>query len=240
MRSESVKEIATALSNFQGMDMSIKKDKLAKGEKFSYKYVTLDAIMDAISEPLTKCGLAITQTIDITNTDKPINVLETNLLHISGEWISGRQILNPVKDDPQSMGSAITYARRYGLCAILGIVADEDDDAITATKPEPVKSTATAVKDTAKPVSPTAETPQKSEKVEGITLPQTKKIHATAKEKGLSPEEARAYMQKTFNKSSTKELTKDEASTMIEFLNEIKPDDMPLVRAAKEMGAREV
>ena len=87
-----------------------------------------------------------------------------------------------------------------------------------------------------KPVPPTAETPQKSE---GITVPQTKKIHATAKEKGLSPEEARAYMQKTFKKNSTKELTKDEASTMIEFLEEIKPDDMPLVRAAKELGAKE-
>ena len=233
MRSESVKEIATALSNFQGMDMSIKKDKLAKGEKFSYKYVTLDAIMDAISESLTKCGLAITQTMDITNTDKPINVLETNLLHISGEWLSGRQILNPVKDDPQSMGSAITYARRYGLCAILGIVADEDDDANTATKP------AHEVKAPVKPVSPTVETPPKSETIDGITLPQTKKIHATAKEKQLSAEEARAYMQKTFKKNSTKELTKDEASTMIEFLNEIKPGEGHLVRAAKEMEAKE-
>jgi len=87
-----------------------------------------------------------------------------------------------------------------------------------------------------KPVSPTVETPQKSE---GITIPQTKKIHATAKEKGLSADDARAYMQKTFKKNSTKELTKDEASTMIEFLDEIKPDDIPLVRAAKELGAKE-
>ena len=87
-----------------------------------------------------------------------------------------------------------------------------------------------------KPVLPTVEIPRTTE---GITIPQTKKIHATAKEKGLSPEEARAYMQKTFKKNSTKELTKDEASTMIEFLEEIKPDDMPLVRAAKELGAKE-
>ena len=99
------------------------------------------------------------------------------------------------------------------------------------------ETTTTAVKNTSeKPVSPTVETPQTSE---SITIPQTKKIHATAKEKGLSPEEARAYMQKTFNKNSTKELTKEEASTMIEFLEEIKPDDIPLVRAAKEMGAKE-
>jgi len=100
------------------------------------------------------------------------------------------------------------------------------------------ETTTTAVKDTpVKPVSPPIETPRTSE---SITIPQTKKIHATAKEKGLSPEEARAYMQKTFKKNSTKELTKDEASTMIEFLEEIKPDDIPLVRAAKEMGGKEV
>jgi hypothetical protein len=167
------------------------------------------------------------------------SVLETTLYHTSGEWISGTQLVNPVKNDPQGLGSAITYARRYSLSAILGLVSDDDDDANTATKPD-VKQ---EVKAPVKPVSPNVETPQKSEtkpiESDGITVPQTKKIHATAKEKGLSPEAARAYMQKTFKKNSTKELTKDEASTMIEFLNEIKPDDIPLVRAAKEMGAKE-
>jgi hypothetical protein len=159
------------------------------------------------------------------------SVLETTLYHTSGEWISGTQLVNPVKNDPQGLGSAITYARRYSLSAILGLVSDDDDDANTATKPEPKQE----VKAPEKPVSPTVETPSES-----ITIPQTKKIHATAKEKGLSPEEARAYMQKTFKKNSTKELTKDEASTMIEFLEEIKPDDIPLVRAAKELGGKEV
>jgi len=93
-----------------------------------------------------------------------------------------------------------------------------------------------------KTVSPTVETPSPSETtmgVGGITPPQTKKIHATAKEKGLSPKEAWAYMQKTFKKSSTKELTKAEASTMIEFLVEIKAGEGHLVRAAKELGAKE-
>jgi len=81
--------------------------------------------------------------------------------------------------------------------------------------------------------------PPIEQKSDGITPPQTKKIHATAKEKQFFVEEARAYMQETFNKSSTKELTKDEASTMIEFLNEIKPGEGHLTRAAKEMGAKE-
>ena len=54
-------------------------------------------------------------------------VLETILMHISGEFISGRYPIRPVKTDPQSTGSAITYARRYAFSAITGIAADDDD-----------------------------------------------------------------------------------------------------------------
>ena len=226
MRSESIKEIATALSNFQGKMTAVKKDSI--NPFYKSKYASLDTIWETIRKPLSENGLSVAQTMDVDN-DK--SVMETTLYHTSGEWISGTQLVNPVKNDPQGLGSAITYARRYSLSAILGLVSDDDDDANTATKP------AQEAKAPVNTVSPPVETPQRSE---GITPPQTKKIHATAKDKGLSPEEARAYMQKTFKKNSTKELTKDEASTMIEFLNEIKPDDIPLVRAAKEMGGKEV
>jgi len=228
MRSESVKEIATALSNFQGKMAAVKKDSV--NPFYKSKYASLDTIWETIRKPLSENGLSIAQTMNLIESN---SVLETTLYHTSGEWISGTQLVNPVKNDPQGLGSAITYARRYSLSAILGLVSDDDDDANTATKPEP--------KQEAK-VPPRQNDPllaDPPEKVEGITPPQTKKIHATAKEKGLSPEEARAYMQKTFKKNSTKELTKDEASTMIEFLEAIKSDDMPLVRAAKEMGAKE-
>jgi hypothetical protein len=228
MRSESVKEIATALSNFQGKMTAVKKDSV--NPFYKSKYASLDTIWEYIRKPLSENGLSVAQTMNLIEGN---SVLETTLYHTSGEWISGTQLVNPVKNDPQGLGSAITYARRYSLSAILGLVSDDDDDANTATKHESSVEQKVIV---AKPVSTVGETPQKSE---GITIPQTKKIHATAKEKGLSPEEARAYMQKTFKKNSTKELTKEEASTMIEFLEEIKPDDMPLVRAAKELGAKE-
>ena len=222
MRSESTKEIATALSSFQGKMTAVKKD--ATNPFYKSKYASLDTIWETIRKPLSENGLAITQTMGIYDTTN--SVLTTTLYHTSGEWVSGELLLNPVKNDPQGLGSAITYARRYSRSAILGLVSDDDDDANTATKP-------------AQEAKAPVETPQKSETIDGITLPQTKKIHATAKEKGLSPESARSYMQKTFKKLSTKELTKEEASTMIEFLEEIKPDDIPLVRAAKEMGANE-
>ena len=232
MKSESITNLVGALTKFQGKMTAVKKD--ATNPFYKSRYATLDTIWETIRKPLSDNGLSVAQTMNLIEGN---SVLETTLYHTSGEWISGTQLVNPVKNDPQGLGSAITYARRYSLSAILGLVSDDDDDANTATKPEPVKSTTTAVKDTSeKTVSPTVETPQKSE---SITIPQTKKIHATAKEKGLSAESARSYMQKTFKKNSTKELTKEEASTMIEFLEEIKPDDIPLVRAAKEMGGKE-
>ena len=225
MKSESISELAKALSNFQGKMTAVKKD--ATNPFYKSKYATLDIIWETIRKPLSENGLSVAQTMNLTEGN---NVLETTLYHTSGEWISGTQLVNPVKNDPQGLGSAITYARRYSLSAILGLVSDDDDDANTATK------LAQEVKVPVKPIPPTAETPQKSE---GITVPQTKKIHATAKDKELSAEEARDYMRKTFKKNSTKELTKEEASTMIEFLNEIKPGELPLVRAAKELGAKE-
>jgi uncharacterized protein (DUF3820 family) len=54
--------------------------------------------------------------------------LVTTLLHSSGQWVRGVYPVNPIKNDPQAIGSAITYARRYALASIVGVVAEEDDD----------------------------------------------------------------------------------------------------------------
>jgi len=204
MKSESIKELAIALSSFQGKMVAVKKD--AINPFYKSKYATLDTIWETIRKPLSENGLSIAQTM-ATDGGKPM--LETTLYHTSGEWISGYQILNPVKDDPQSLGSAISYARRYSLSALLGIVSDEDDDANIATKPQPkVEPRAPE-----KPVPPTAETPQKSET--SITPAQTKKIYASVKEKGITSDQAKTYLKEVFKKMSTKELTVDEASRLI-------------------------
>ncbi len=121
---------------------------------------------------------------------------------------------------------------------MLGVAADIYAGLWDGAKYRDAVETTTA-KTSEKPISPSVEKPQSIETMGDITPAQTKKIYATAKEKELSPEEAKAYIKRTFNKSSTKELTKAEASTMIEFLNEIKPGEEHLVRVAKEVGAIE-
>ena len=89
------------------------------------------------SPVLAKHGLAVTQSITFVNGSQgPIDALNTTLLHKSGQFIEHAMILHLPKNDPQGQGSAVTYARRYAYMAILGLVADDDDDGNAATRPK--------------------------------------------------------------------------------------------------------
>lgn len=118
----------------------------ARNPHFQSKYAKLEDVIDATYEHLHANNLAITQVIKIhedLNND-PYMLLNTQLRHTSGEVLQSDYILNP-KDatNPQQMGSAITYARRYALLAMLGL-APEDDDGNAASSDDSVKKTATS------------------------------------------------------------------------------------------------
>jgi len=127
-RSESLVELAKALSKFQGAMRSIPRNSV--NPFFKSKYADLDAVWDGVRKPLSDSGLSIVQTT-VERDDRIY--LETMLLHASGEYITTELALNPKALDPQAVGSAITYARRYAMSALLGVSADEDDDAEKAT-----------------------------------------------------------------------------------------------------------
>jgi len=122
-KSDTIGELARALIEVQKVLEGAKKD--AINPFFKAKYADLSSVWDACRKPLGENGLAVTQTLDFT--DGAGVVVETTLLHSSGEWISGRLCVTPVKNDPQGIGSAITYARRYSLAAIVGICPEDDD-----------------------------------------------------------------------------------------------------------------
>jgi hypothetical protein len=105
--------------------------KSATNPHFKSKYVALDGVIDAVAAPLRAEGIAIMQMTDVT--DHGGIILESRLVHQSGEWIGSRYPVHPVKADPQGEGSALTYARRYALMALVGI-APEDDDGNSAVK----------------------------------------------------------------------------------------------------------
>lgn len=121
--SESLKQIAPAIVRAQ-REIGVV---VAKSENpfFKSKYADLDACWSVLKEPLQKEGIALVQTLGFIAGAGP--TLITTLLHSSGEYISGEQPVCAAKDDPQGMGSAITYARRYGLSAILSLVQVDDD-----------------------------------------------------------------------------------------------------------------
>lgn len=124
-KSESIKELAVALSRAQGEMESAEKS--LENPYFKSKYAGLAAIWDACRGPLSKNGLSVSQVPTlIANPDQ--FVLETILIHSSGEWISSLYPINPAKpNDPQALGSCITYARRYALAAMVGITSEDDD-----------------------------------------------------------------------------------------------------------------
>jgi len=124
-KSESIKELATALNKVQANLQAAKKG--SENPYFHSKYADLLSVWDACREALTINGLSVSQIADTDAEGKA--VLETVLMHTSGEWIKGRLPLLPIKPDPQAQGSAITYARRYSLSAIIGLCTEEDDDA---------------------------------------------------------------------------------------------------------------
>ncbi|HDR7601753.1 TPA: ERF family protein [Bacillus mycoides] len=123
-KSETITELAKALVKFNSEVNKIAKD--ADNPFFKNNYATLDTIIDEIRPILSKHGLSIMQ---IPSGDGQNVTLKTLLLHESGEWLESDELtMKPVKNDPQAVGSCITYARRYSLAAFLSLNTGEDDD----------------------------------------------------------------------------------------------------------------
>jgi ERF superfamily len=140
-QSEPIDEWAKALVAFQKKLKQPKRESTAKiptktGGEYSYKYSSLDAVFEAAMEDglLGSCGFGVSHTYGFVKVgDELVDTLETMILHTSGQWKSGEQVLRLKQLDPQGVGSATTYARRYGTCGILGIVPSDDDDGGLAT-----------------------------------------------------------------------------------------------------------
>ena len=126
-QSDNVSLLIEALINFQKdfHEISLKKDK--KNEHLRNAYMTLDNILNTIRPLLSKNGLVIVQSLTGS-------YLSSVLYHVSGQYIKTDMPFNPMSgnkgtNDLQNLGGGITYAKRYQICAMLSISADNDDDA---------------------------------------------------------------------------------------------------------------
>lgn len=126
----SLKNLAAALCKAQADMEGAKKD--AKNPHFNSKYADLASVWDAIRVPLTKNGLSIVQ---LPRSMQGGVEVETILLHTSGESLSSVLAVPASKSDAQGFGSALTYARRYSLMAMVGVAPEDDDGNAAAHKP---------------------------------------------------------------------------------------------------------
>lgn len=152
--SQETGDLSKALAAAQAKVKGAAKD--SENPFFRSKYADLASIWEACREALTANGLAVVQSPNTTFSGEPeiytakskagedrsgvkvattVSVV-TRLTHASGQWMQGTTAAMLPAADPQAVGSAITYLRRYALAAMVG-VAPEDDDGEATTRAVP-------------------------------------------------------------------------------------------------------
>lgn len=135
-KSESIAKLAEAMASAQGEVENAKKN--ATNPHFKSSYADLAEVLNTVRPVLSRHGLSVMQ---FPSYGEGLVHVETIVAHKSGEWMSEKCSAPAQKQDPQGVGSAISYLRRYSLAAVCGL-AQEDDDANASSKP---KSTAKTV-----------------------------------------------------------------------------------------------
>ena len=132
--SEAINEIAAALAAAQATYPAVGKDKTGavrgrtkegKEYQYEYDYADLASVLEVIRPCLAKQGIAVVQS---ASADSAQVAVVTRLVHSSGQWFEASLIVEADGTAPQKLGSAITYARRYGFLALAGVAPREEDD----------------------------------------------------------------------------------------------------------------
>lgn len=108
------------------------KNKTVNYGRTQFKYADLQSVIEAIKPACNKHGLAVLQ---LCSTQNQCAIVTTRVIHKSGESLETILELPVPKFDPQGVGSALTYAKRYALCGLFCVASDDDDDAQTASPP---------------------------------------------------------------------------------------------------------
>ena len=211
--SASIGTLAKALAAAQSQIEGAKKD--SEHPFFRAAYADLASVWDACRTQLSSNGLAVIQTVDGS---PEVVWVTTTLAHSSGEWIRGTLRMKPVKSDPQGIGSAITYARRYALAAIVG-VAPEDDDGNAAggkhdnKQPPPSGEFNAPVPP---PVKPKVDKPKVDAKK--ITGQQRKLLFAKLKACNVEPDKFKVYLKDGWQLEHTIDILKSDKDEIIEWI----------------------
>lgn len=202
-KSDSIKELALALSKAQGEFHN--PANTAVNPFFKSKYAPLSEVINTIRPILAKYGLSIMQ--DDFGTGESVTVT-TTIFHSSGEWLqSGELTGKPEKNTVQAMGAVITYLRRYQLSSVLGLSSEDDTDGNETVKPDNKVPEKTKVEPA---------------KLELITPEQMKALQTLISKSKTDPEKLKEYYKVT----SSKELTKGQAKEAIDRLSNKVDEDL--------------
>lgn len=183
-KSDQINELAKALCAFQ----SEIKGAVANSTNpfFNSKYADIASVLTAVRAPLAKVGLSVVQ---LTKDSVNGPIIETVLLHASGQWISGELLIKPTKNDAQGQGAGITYARRYSLTALLG-VPEIDDDGNTAANLPKVGHSEEKLK----------------QRTGTISDAQGKRLFAMTRKNNWSTEQVKSFLKSKFKIDSSKDI----------------------------------
>lgn len=149
--SEHLNELADALAKAQGEMEPAKRSGMvsyvSRGSKITFNYATLDDLKYCSKKALSSNGLSIIQPVCCNGNGNTV-IVATRLLHSSGQWIQNLFSITAIDSNPQSIGSATTYAKRYSYAAMLSIPDQQDDDGqaaagIHGTKPSKIEAVKT-------------------------------------------------------------------------------------------------
>lgn len=127
-----IDKLAAALAKAQAAIKHAAKD--STNPHFRSRYADLASVWDACRDPLTSNGLSVLQPVSTTGDEVCVT---TVLAHASGQYLKSRMSAKVALNNPQAMGSAITYLRRYMLAAIVGVASDDDDANSASPTKEP-------------------------------------------------------------------------------------------------------
>lgn len=144
--SQEYKNIYSSIIKMRTEIAPIAKTRTASMGKFSYRYATLDSVIELLNVVLPKYDLGWLQTI---GTADGRQTLTTRIIHESGEWIEDTLALPQVRGDSgknenQELGASITYFKRYALSAMFGIATDDDTDGVAEVRERKQQVRATA------------------------------------------------------------------------------------------------
>ena len=162
IQSDQINELASALAKAQAEIGSVQKDQ--DNPYFKSKFSSLSMVWETVKPSLTKHGISIVQ---MPGSDERGYFVQTQIMHSSGQWIRSTTYMKPSKEDPQGIGSLISYARRYALQAMVMACPDDDDGEMAMGRSTSVPQVRTIPPKVIAPVTP-KEDPNWFAKVESV------------------------------------------------------------------------